>query len=74
MIVPEKLQGTVLEKLHTAHPGVIRMKFIARYMYGAQDCQTVNVYIIIVEFADFIDLPLVTDNWSSTVAHPETGR
>ena len=30
MIVPEKLQSAVLEELHTAHPGVVRMKFIAR--------------------------------------------
>ena len=30
VIVPEKLQSTVLEELHTAHPGVVRMKSIAR--------------------------------------------
>ena len=26
VIVPEKLQSTVLEELHTVHPGVVRMK------------------------------------------------
>ena len=30
VIVPEKLQNKVLEELHTAHPGVVRMKSIAR--------------------------------------------
>ena len=30
VIVPEKLQSKVLEELHTAHPGVVRMKSIAR--------------------------------------------
>ena len=30
VIVPEKLQSIVLEELHTAHPGVVRMKSIAR--------------------------------------------
>ena len=30
VIVPEKLQSAVLEELHTAHPGVVRMKSIAR--------------------------------------------
>ena len=26
VIVPEKLQNAVLEELHTAHPGVVRIK------------------------------------------------
>ena len=30
VIVPKKLQNKVLEELHTAHPGVVRMKSIAR--------------------------------------------
>ena len=30
VIVPEKLQNKVLEELHTAYPGVVRMKSIAR--------------------------------------------
>ena len=30
VIIPEKLQDKVLEELHTAHPGVVRMKSIAR--------------------------------------------
>ena len=30
VIVPEKLQSKVLEELHTAHPGVVRMKSCAR--------------------------------------------
>ena len=30
MTVPERLQTKVLEKLHTAHPGVVRMKSITR--------------------------------------------
>ena len=30
VIIPEKLQDKVLEELHTAHPGVVRMKLIAR--------------------------------------------
>ena len=30
VIVPEKLQSAVLEELHTAHLGVVKMKFIAR--------------------------------------------
>ena len=30
MIVSEKLQNKVLEELHTAHPGVVRIKSIAR--------------------------------------------
>ena len=30
VIILEKLQHTVLEELHTAHPGVVRMKSIAR--------------------------------------------
>ena len=30
MIVPEKLQSIVLKELHTAHPGVVRMKSTAR--------------------------------------------
>ena len=30
VLVPEKLQSTALKELHTAHPSVVRMKFIAR--------------------------------------------
>ena len=30
VIIPEKLQSKVLEELHTPHPGVVRMKSIAR--------------------------------------------
>ena len=30
VIIPKKLQDKVLEELHTAHPGVVRMKSIAR--------------------------------------------
>ena len=30
VIAPEKLQNKVLEELHAAHPGVVRMKSIAR--------------------------------------------
>ena len=30
VVVPEKLQSLVLEELHTAHPGIVRMKSVAR--------------------------------------------
>ena len=30
VVVPEKLQSLVLEEIHTGHPGVVRMKSIAR--------------------------------------------
>ena len=34
IIVPEKLQSTVLEELHTANPGVIRP--LTEYIYSGQ--------------------------------------
>ena len=30
VVVPEKLQGDVLQELHSNHPGVTRMKSVAR--------------------------------------------
>ena len=30
VIVPEKLRGRVLEELHRGHPGIVRMKSLAR--------------------------------------------
>ena len=29
VIIPEKLQTAVLEKLHASHPGIVRMKLLA---------------------------------------------
>ena len=30
VIVPEKLRAAVLEELHASHPGIVRMKSLAR--------------------------------------------
>jgi len=32
VIVPKKLQETVLQELHQGHPGIVRMKSIAQLM------------------------------------------
>lgn len=44
VIIPEKLQNTVLKELHVGHPGIVRMKKIARsYVYWPnldKDCET----------------------------------
>ena len=34
VVIPDKLQECVLDKLHTAHPGIVRMKELAQsYVY-----------------------------------------
>ncbi len=34
MIIPEKLQEKLLQELHRDHPGITRMKAVARSYFG----------------------------------------